>query len=171
MNIGVKYRSGIIPLERINLKTTEQEQRLCRRGLAVNARREMKRKLSQLRNPSRYSEFQCPKCGSAIAYFDVRIGFGAGYYTKYFECASCGSLLAVSRGYLWSVFLGLVVLSIGVTAALRVQPWWLFAIVALVISQLVGLLIGLYAKWLFPPEIQLYYANDSPLPLFEKKRK
>jgi hypothetical protein len=120
----------------------------------------MKRNLSQLYNPTKYFQFECPKCGSAIPYLDVRIGFGLGYRTNTFECSACKSLLCVSRIYLWFVFLGIVGFSLAITAALRLHIWWLFGVVALVASQIVALLAGLYVKWLFPPKIQFYISDD-----------
>jgi predicted RNA-binding Zn-ribbon protein involved in translation (DUF1610 family) len=120
----------------------------------------MKRNLSQLYDPTKYFQFECPKCGSAIPYLDVKIGFGLRYVTQPFECSACESLLCVSRIYLWFVFLGIVGVSLAITAALRVRPWWLFGVVALVASQVIAMLAGAYVKWLFPPKIHFYISDD-----------
>lgn len=120
----------------------------------------MKRSLHQLYEPWNYVKFACPKCGSPIPYFEVRISFGRGYATDDFKCPACESTLCVSRIYLWSVFLGTLALALAITLTLRVQPWWLFGVVAFVAWEVVSLLAGIYVKWLFPPQI---YSGDYSL--------
>jgi predicted RNA-binding Zn-ribbon protein involved in translation (DUF1610 family) len=117
----------------------------------------MKGGLNELYEPWNYVEFACPKCGAPIAYFEVSISFGRGYATKYFQCTACESTLCVSRKYLWSVFLVTLALALAIAFALRVQPWWFFAVVACVAWGVVSWLAGMYVKWLFPPQI---YCGD-----------
>lgn len=129
---------------------------------------DVKRNFSQLRDPMK-CEFQCPVCGSSIAYKDVRIDFGTGYKTVPFACHSCGTQLSVSRIYLWSVFLGLTMISLAIPLALRMRPWWAFLVVALVCSQVLGLLAGIYMKLLIPPNLQEYQPEGAPLQLFRRR--
>jgi hypothetical protein len=120
----------------------------------------MKGGLNQLYQPWNHVNFACPKCGAPISYFEVSVSFGRGYATKYFHCTACESRLFVSRRYVWSVFLGTLALALAITFVLRVQPWWLFAVVACVAWGVASLLAGIYVKWLFPPQI---YCGDYSL--------
>ena len=132
----------------------------------------MKRNLAQLFNPTKYVEFQCPSCGSSIPYLDVKITFGLGYATEYFECSTCRSALCVSRIYVWSVFIATLIFGIFTVAALKylgVRPWWFLGIVALVVWRIVGMAEGLYLKWLFPPRIELRYPG-GPAMTFPRRR-
>jgi hypothetical protein len=127
----------------------------------------MKRDIRQLYNPTKYFAFQCPRCGSSIPYLDVRIDFGIGFTTTPFECRSCKAVLSVSRRYIWAVFVSMVILSLIVPTIFRVHPWWLFLLAVLLCSQIVGQLTGLYAKWLFPPRLELGPNDNSFLRLFD----
>ena len=120
----------------------------------------MKSSLNQLYEPWNYVSFVCPKCGSPISYFEVKISFGRGYAANDFKCSACESVLCVSRSYLWSVFLGTLALAFGITFATRVRPWWLFGVAAFVAWLFVSWLAGMYVKWLFPPKI---YCGDYSL--------
>jgi|SRR5271156_6696845 len=133
----------------------------------------MKRNLSQLYNPTIYFEFECPNCSSPIPYLSVRITFKTRCETDDFVCPACGTLLCVPRFYAWCVFLGtlaeLVAIVLALTA-INVRPWWLLAVVALILWKVLGMLEALYLKWLIPPKIEFYYPDGPTLTPPNRKR-
>lgn len=123
----------------------------------------MKRSLSQLYNPGKYYSFECPVCRSTIPYLHVRIGFGRGYVTQPFQCETCKAQLCVSRTYLWCVFVSTLIGLLIAPTLLGIQPWYLFALVALASFPIVATLVGMYAKWLFPPRLKRYVPEGLSL--------